>query len=75
MLDHPWAGLKLITKKKTSGDNKSTEPSGKENAANEKKKKAPEKEADEKDAECNISVLNIQIGVIRKASKHPSADR
>ncbi|XP_062181207.1 methionine--tRNA ligase, cytoplasmic-like [Phragmites australis] len=35
--------------------------------------KAPEKTA-EKDSECNISILNIQVGLIRKAWKHPSAD-
>lgn len=50
----------------------------KKNAAGKKesahgKKKAPETEADEK--EVSISVLNIQVGLIRKAWKHPSADR
>uniref|UniRef100_A0A453FTW1 Uncharacterized protein n=1 Tax=Aegilops tauschii subsp. strangulata TaxID=200361 RepID=A0A453FTW1_AEGTS len=24
---------------------------------------------------CSVSILNIQVGVIRKAWKHPSADR
>uniref|UniRef100_A0A0D9V786 tRNA-binding domain-containing protein n=1 Tax=Leersia perrieri TaxID=77586 RepID=A0A0D9V786_9ORYZ len=35
--------------------------------------KAPQKTA-EKDSECNVSILNIQVGLIRKAWKHPSAD-
>ncbi|GMI70199.1 hypothetical protein like AT2G40660 [Hibiscus trionum] len=38
------------------------------------KKKEPEKEATEKDKELSISLLNIQVGLIRKAWKHPSAD-
>ncbi|KAK3165809.1 hypothetical protein QOZ80_1AG0038080 [Eleusine coracana subsp. coracana] len=47
-------------------------------SSGEKKKvqateKAPQKTA-EKDSECNISILNIQVGLIRKAWKHPSAD-
>lgn len=45
------------------------------NAAAEQKKKLPEKEAVEKDKEVSISLLNIQVGLIRKAWKHPSADR
>ncbi|RVX03202.1 putative methionine--tRNA ligase [Vitis vinifera] len=44
------------------------------NAAAEEKKKLPEKEAVEKDKEVSISLLNIQVGLIRKAWKHPSAD-
>ncbi|XP_010658173.2 uncharacterized protein LOC100251895 isoform X2 [Vitis vinifera] len=44
------------------------------NAAAEQKKKLPEKEAVEKDKEVSISLLNIQVGLIRKAWKHPSAD-
>ncbi|KAF8397108.1 hypothetical protein HHK36_016015 [Tetracentron sinense] len=46
-----------------AGDNKVT-----------KEKKLPEKEAVEKDREASISLLNIQVGLIRKAWKHPSAD-
>ncbi|MBA0600228.1 hypothetical protein Gorai_006423, partial [Gossypium raimondii] len=38
-------------------------------------KKAPEKEASDKDKELSVSLLNIQVGLIRKAWKHPSADR
>ncbi|KAL8552357.1 hypothetical protein ACS0TY_001160 [Phlomoides rotata] len=40
----------------------------------EKKKKLPEKEADNKAEELSVSLLKIQIGLIRKAWKHPSAD-
>ncbi|WOK96715.1 hypothetical protein Cni_G05422 [Canna indica] len=59
----------LANTKRVPSDNKATEPSG-----NENKKKTSEKETAGKDGECNISILNIQIGIIRKASKHPSAD-
>ncbi|KAL0452647.1 UNVERIFIED_CONTAM: putative methionine--tRNA ligase [Sesamum latifolium] len=38
------------------------------------KKKQPEKEVDKKDEELSVSLLKIQIGHIRKAWKHPSAD-
>nr|GEW89898.1 aminoacyl tRNA synthase complex-interacting multifunctional protein 1 isoform X2 [Tanacetum cinerariifolium] len=46
---------------------------GNAEAATEKKK-LPEKVPDNKDAELSVTLLNIQIGLIRKASKHPSAD-
>jgi aminoacyl tRNA synthase complex-interacting multifunctional protein 1 len=55
---------------------KNNKPSGekKKGQATEKAaEKAPEKTA-EKDSECNVSILNIQVGLIRKAWKHPSAD-
>ncbi|KAF3321853.1 tRNA-aminoacylation cofactor ARC1 [Carex littledalei] len=39
----------------------------------EEKKKAPE-ESVAKDAECSVSLLNIQVGRILSAKKHPSAD-
>ena len=60
---------------KPSGDKKvsfqeKTPGKAKEAAA----EKAPQKSA-EKDSECNVSILNIQVGVILKAWKHPSADR
>jgi aminoacyl tRNA synthase complex-interacting multifunctional protein 1 len=54
---------------KPSGDKKKT-PGKKTEATAEK---APQKSA-EKDSECNVSILNIQVGVILKAWKHPSAD-
>ncbi|XP_061987805.1 uncharacterized protein LOC133706315 isoform X3 [Populus nigra] len=50
--------------------NKST---GKKESAQEKKKPS-ETEAGEKDKELSVSLLNIQVGLIRKAWKHPSAD-
>ncbi|CAN0877211.1 Methionine--tRNA ligase, cytoplasmic [Linum grandiflorum] len=40
----------------------------------EKKKPAPAEAAAEKDKELSVSLLNIQVGLIRKAWKHPSAD-
>ncbi|KAI3809199.1 hypothetical protein L1987_25169 [Smallanthus sonchifolius] len=46
---------------------------GKTEAATEKKK-LPEKVPDDKDRELSVSLLKIQVGLIRKASKHPSAD-
>ncbi|PWA65023.1 Glutathione S-transferase/chloride channel, C-terminal [Artemisia annua] len=46
---------------------------GNAEAATEKKK-LPEKVPDNKDAELSVTLLKIQIGLIRKASKHPSAD-
>lgn len=62
---------------------KNNKPSGDKKKAQEKSAgkpnegvadKAPQKTA-EKDSECNVSILNIQVGLIRKAWKHPSADR
>uniref|UniRef100_A0A1D1Z7W7 Putative methionine--tRNA ligase n=1 Tax=Anthurium amnicola TaxID=1678845 RepID=A0A1D1Z7W7_9ARAE len=50
--------------KRTSGDGKIIE----------EKKKLKEKEPVEKDVEVSITVLSIQIGLILKAWKHPSAD-
>lgn len=47
---------------------------GKTEAATEKKK-LPEKVPDDKDKELSVSLLKIQVGLICKASKHPSADR
>nr|XP_043632174.1 probable methionine--tRNA ligase isoform X2 [Erigeron canadensis] len=38
------------------------------------KKQVPEKVADDKDNELSVTLLKIQVGLIRKASKHPSAD-
>ncbi|XVF00340.1 hypothetical protein REPUB_Repub03eG0276700 [Reevesia pubescens] len=40
----------------------------------QEKKKAPETEATDKDKELSVSLLNIQVGLIHKAWKHPSAD-
>jgi len=55
---------------KTSGEKKKVQ----EKSAGKTTEKAPEKIAD-KESECDISILNIQVGLIRKAWKHPSADR
>lgn len=55
-------------KKKPAGDNQTTKD-------NKNNKKVPEKEVDEKDKDFSVSLLKIQIGHIRKAWKHPSADR
>ncbi|KAL6123469.1 hypothetical protein ACLB2K_075991 [Fragaria x ananassa] len=65
--DKPEAGSstkKSETGTKTAGDKKATQ----------EKKKAPEVEAIDKDKEVSVSLLNIQVGLIRKAWKHPSAD-
>lgn len=43
--------------------------------ATQEKRKAPVTETAEKDKEVSVSLLNIQVGLIRKAWKHPSADR
>lgn len=40
----------------------------------EGKKKQSEKESSDKDIEFSISIFNVQVGLIRKAWKHPSAD-
>ncbi|XP_010232494.1 aminoacyl tRNA synthase complex-interacting multifunctional protein 1 [Brachypodium distachyon] len=54
---------------KPSGDKKKAQ----EKTAGKATEAAPQKSA-EKDSECSVSILNIQVGVIRKAWKHPSAD-
>lgn len=54
-----------IFKKKATGNKEATQ----------EKKKAPAAEPVEKDKEVSVSLLNIQVGLIRKAWKHPSADR
>ncbi|GKB19463.1 RNA-directed DNA polymerase, eukaryota, reverse transcriptase zinc-binding domain protein [Tanacetum coccineum] len=46
---------------------------GNAEAATEKKK-LPEKVPDNKDAKLSVTLLKNQIGLIRKASKHPSGD-
>lgn len=43
--------------------------------ATQEKKKSSETEAVEKDKDISVSLLNIQVGLIHKAWKHPSADR
>uniref|UniRef100_A0A2P2L403 Nuclear-export cofactor Arc1-like N-terminal domain-containing protein n=1 Tax=Rhizophora mucronata TaxID=61149 RepID=A0A2P2L403_RHIMU len=58
--------LKKSDNGKTAMGNKESTP---------EKKGSPETEAVEKDKEVNVSLLNLQVGLIRKAWKHPSADR
>nr|GMC92911.1 probable methionine--tRNA ligase [Ipomoea batatas] len=53
--------------KKAAGGNQTT-------TDNKNNKKVPEKEVDEKDKDISVSLLKVQIGHIRKAWKHPSAD-
>lgn len=57
--------VNLNFKKKVTGDKEATQ----------EKKKASETVVVEKDKEVSVSLLNIQVGLIRKAWKHPSADR
>lgn len=45
-----------------------------DNQTSAEKKKLPEK-LDEKDKDISVSLLKLQIGHIKKAWKHPSADR
>lgn len=54
-------------KGKSTGDTQSTKAKA--------KPKPADKEVAEKENEVSVSLLNIQVGVIRKAWKHPSADR
>ncbi|CAH1438825.1 unnamed protein product [Lactuca virosa] len=64
---------KAEAQKKSDGSKKQPETAT-------EKKKLPEKAADEKEKEkekekeLSVSLLKIQVGLIRKASKHPSAD-
>ena len=46
-----------------------------EKESKQEKKKPAQTEPAEKDKEVSVSLLNIQVGLIRKAWKHPSADR
>ncbi|KAF8085692.1 hypothetical protein N665_0650s0005 [Sinapis alba] len=46
----------------------------KEKEAKKEKKKPAETEPANKEVELSVSLLNIQVGLIRKAWKHPSAD-
>lgn len=55
---------------KSTGD---TEPA--KAKAKAKPTKPAVKEVAEKENELSVSLLNIQVGLIRKAWKHPSADR
>ncbi|EPS73558.1 hypothetical protein M569_01200, partial [Genlisea aurea] len=58
-----------LTQKKTADSKKSSNAEGSTPAASGKKKQEQSKEE-----ELSVSLLKIQIGYIRKAWKHPSAD-
>ncbi|ONK61776.1 uncharacterized protein A4U43_C08F33470 [Asparagus officinalis] len=66
--------VKGAAEKKTSGNDKPAVEPRKNIKSSEEKNKQPDKESSEKDAETSITILNIQVGLIRKAWKHPSAD-
>lgn len=83
--EHPNANKAVQSTKKA--DNREAELSSKKSDAvqkvtgdngaastREKKKVADKKEPVEKEKEPSVSLLNIQVGLIRKAWKHPSAD-
>ncbi|XP_017214872.1 uncharacterized protein LOC108192873 isoform X2 [Daucus carota subsp. sativus] len=69
-----------VSKGVTDKKKETTAEKKKETTAEKKKettaeKKMPEKAAvEEKDKELDVSLLKIQVGLIRKAYKHPSAD-
>ncbi|KAK9115977.1 hypothetical protein Sjap_014924 [Stephania japonica] len=66
--------LEAVSKsKKSSIENAEKEPVL-DRKSTEEKKIVSETKGTETDADLSISLLNIQIGVIRKAWKHPSAD-
>ncbi|XP_009363792.1 methionine--tRNA ligase, cytoplasmic [Pyrus x bretschneideri] len=72
-------GADLNTKKsdagvKAAGEEKVTLDKKADKKATNEKTKSPETEAVEKDKEVSVSLLNIQVGLVRKAWKHPSAD-
>ncbi|KAL0341198.1 UNVERIFIED_CONTAM: hypothetical protein Sradi_4636600 [Sesamum radiatum] len=68
------ASSEADSKAKKSADPQKKKVEGVTQATADKKKR-PEKEVDKKDEELSVSLLKIQIGHIRKAWKHPSADR
>ncbi|KAJ0975478.1 hypothetical protein J5N97_017443 [Dioscorea zingiberensis] len=64
---------KGTAEKNVATNEKAVEPQ-KSGKSMEEKKKSSEKDSSEKETEASISILNIQVGIIRKAWKHPSAD-
>ncbi|GLT46031.1 hypothetical protein SLA2020_198210 [Shorea laevis] len=76
--------MKNTSKSTKSADKSEADPNIKKSDAGKKaigdkeavqdKKKPPVTEAVDKDKEVSVSLLNIQVGLIRKARKHPSAD-
>ncbi|KAL2541849.1 Nucleic acid-binding [Abeliophyllum distichum] len=67
------SSVKVDLKEKKPADMQKKKAEGVSQAAVDKKK-LPEKEVDKKEEELSVSLLKIQIGLIRKAWKHPSAD-
>lgn len=55
-------------------DKDKTKKAAGDKEAGQEKKKSSETAAVDKDRELSVSLLNIQVGLIRKAWKHPSAD-
>lgn len=56
-------------------DKDKTKKAAGDKEAGQVKKKSSETAAVDMDRELSVSLLNIQVGLIRKAWKHPSADR
>ncbi|KAK7282440.1 hypothetical protein RIF29_11209 [Crotalaria pallida] len=63
-------------KGKSTGDNEPNKAKAKpaDKEPNKGKAKPADKEVPDKDNEVSVSLLNIRVGLIRKAWKHPSAD-
>ncbi|CAN1151424.1 Methionine--tRNA ligase, cytoplasmic [Linum perenne] len=59
---------------KSETKNSKTKGQANKESTEEKKKPVPAETVVEKDKELSVSLLNIQVGLIRKAWKHPSAD-
>ncbi|XP_027942565.1 aminoacyl tRNA synthase complex-interacting multifunctional protein 1 [Vigna unguiculata] len=70
--------IKNVSKSETEPSKDKNKAEGKATAAdkepNKAKAKPAEKEVAGKENEVSVSLLNIQVGLIRKAWKHPSAD-
>lgn len=66
----PASSLDVDSKKK---NNSGVKKAAADNQTSAEKKKLPEK-LDEKDKDISVSLLKLQIGHIKKAWKHPSAD-
>lgn len=63
-----------VEKKKTKKEGEAKENKKSDKGDPNDNKKKPEKEADAKDKEVSVTLLKIQVGLVLKASKHPSAD-
>ncbi|CAN1311387.1 Methionine--tRNA ligase, cytoplasmic, partial [Linum perenne] len=65
---------KVEAAQSSSKSNSKTKGQANKESTEEKKKPVPAETVVEKDKELSVSLLNIQVGLIRKAWKHPSAD-